>query len=113
VICKLLLVAAALAVGVSVLHAAPLDALARKIASGASSLENKKVAVLTFPYHDEKISSASTLLSERLTTSLVARKELRVLERRLIEQLLKERKLNETGVIDPLTLKVLGQMLDA
>ena len=95
------------------MEASPLDALAKKLARGAASLENKKVAVLAFPYHDEKFSSGSTLLSERLTTCLVARKEVRVLERSLIDQVLKEKRLTETGVIDPRRIKTVGKIFDA
>ncbi len=95
------------------LSASPLDSLAKKLAYGAASLENKKIAVLAFPYHDEKISSGSTLVSERLTTCLVENKKLRVLERNLMSQLLKEKRLSETGVIDPHSLKAIGKIFDA
>ena len=93
--------------------AAPLDSLAKKLAAGAATLDNKKIAVLTFPYHDEKISSGSTLVSERLTTCLVGHKGLRVLERSLLGELLKEKRLSETGVIDPRSLKAIGKIFDA
>jgi hypothetical protein len=95
------------------LSAAPLDSLAKKLAAGASALGNKKIAVLTFPYHDEKISSGSRLISERLTTCLVGQKGVRVLERNLIGELLKERRLAESGIIDPRSLKAIGKIFDA
>lgn len=93
-------------------HAESLDALSKKLAKGAASLKNKKIAVLAFPYHDGKISSGSTLISERLTTLMVDRKGVRVIERRLIEQLLAEKKLDETGIVSQENLKSIGTVLD-
>lgn len=93
--------------------AAPLDGLVKSLSKGASSLKTKKVAVLAFPYHDGKISSGSSLVSERITTGLVGRKGIRVIERRLIEQLLSEKKLSETGIVSHENLKAIGSVLDA
>ena len=94
------------------LQGASLDKVSKTLAKGASNLKNKKVAVLAFPYHDGGVSSGSSIVSERITTSLVGKKGLRVVERRLIEQLLAEKKLSETGVIDQENLKTIGKILD-
>lgn len=94
------------------LHAASLDSLSQRLARGANSLKNKKVAVLTFPYHDGKLSSGSSIVSERLTTLLVGKRGIRVIERRLIKQLLAEKKLSETGLINPESLKAMASVLN-
>ncbi len=96
----------------SVSHADEFSQLAKDLAQGASELKYKKVAVLTFPYHDGRMSSGSSIVSERLTTDLVGKKKLRVIERRLIEQLLTEKKLSEEGVVNQENLKTLGTVLD-
>jgi hypothetical protein len=74
-------------------------------------MEKIRVGLLAFPYHDGRISSGSSIVCERLTTYLVATKGLRVVERRLVQKLLEEQKLNETGVIDPTTARKMGQVL--
>ncbi len=96
-----------------VVQAEPWDDLAKRLAKGATGLKNKKVAVLTFPYHDGRVSSGSTLVPERLMTSLVGKKGVRVIERRLIEKLMAERKLDQTGVINSDNLKAIGTVLNA
>lgn len=93
-------------------QAAPLDSLSQRLARGVLSLKNKNVAVLVFPYHDGKFSSGSSIISERLTTLLIDQKGIRVIERRLIQQLFAEKKLSETGLIDPDHLKEMGSVLN-
>jgi len=66
---------------------------------------------LAFPHHDDRISSGSSIVSERLTTHLASIKGIRVVERRLISKLMEEQKLNETGVIDSSTAQKIGQVL--
>src|SRR3989344_7967396 len=78
----------------------PLDKIAKTLSQGAGSLVNKKVAVLPFPYHDGRDSQGSTIVSERLLTKIVKRNKLEVIERSLIEKVLRELKLQATGAID-------------
>jgi TolB-like protein len=85
--------------------------LANRLASGVHSLKNKKVAVMTFPYHDGKISSGSSIVSERLTTNLVGRKGIQIIERRLIQKVFEEKKLSETGALDPQMAQTIGSIL--
>jgi hypothetical protein len=74
-------------------------------------MDKVRVGLLAFPYHDGRISSGSSIVCERLTTHLVSAKKLRVVERRLVQKLLEEQKLNETGVIDQATAKEMGRVL--
>jgi len=85
--------------------------IAKKLAKGASHLENKKVGILAFPYHNDRISSGSSVVSERLTTRMVNQNKLRVIERRMLRKLLEEKKLSETGVIDQKTAFEMGKVL--
>lgn len=90
-----------------------LKSLSKRLAKGSSALKVKKVAVLAFPYHDGRISSGSSIVPERLTTEMVGRKGICVVERRLIEKLMSERKLDQTGVINTDNLKTIGTLLEA
>lgn len=93
------------------LFADSLDKIAKKISAGAKDLQNKKVAVLPFPYHDGRESQGSTIVSERLITKLAERKKLDLIERSLLEKVLKELKLQSSGAIDEQSAKQIGKIL--
>lgn len=95
----------------SAVHADPLKKMAKVLARGMGNLENKKIAILPFPYHDGAMSSGSTIVSERLTTYLVGKYEVEVIERSLLNKVLEEMKLGETGVVDQETTKEIGNIL--
>lgn len=97
-------------VGASV-WANPVEKLSRQLTKGLSKPTTKKIAVMSFPYHDSKLSSGSSIVAERLTTSLVEKRGVQVIERRLIKKILQEQKLSETGVIDPASAKQVGSIL--
>lgn len=86
-------------------------AFARKIARGAKKLENRKIAVLSFPHHDGQMSPGSTIVSERLTTYLGDYKTISVIERTLLDKVMSEHKLAKTGIVDQETTKELGKIL--
>lgn len=89
--------------------------LFRKMAKELSRSVGKKsaarIGILAFPYHDGRISSGSSIVSERLTTELASQRGMRVVERSLVRKLLEEQRLSETGVIDPGTAKEMGKIL--
>jgi len=89
----------------------PLKKMANSIGKSIRHKDKPRVALLAFPYHDGRVSSGSSIVSERLTTYLVGFKGLRVIERRLISSLLKEQRLMETGVLDRRTAKQIGKVL--
>jgi TolB-like protein len=91
--------------------AGTLERLCSQLVHGQSDIKTKKVAVLSFPYHDSKISSASSIIPERLTTYLVSREGVRVIERRLMQKILEEKKLGQSGVIDESSVKKVGSVL--
>lgn len=93
------------------LFAEPLDKIAKKISAGAKELQNKKVAVLPFSYHDGSESQGSTIISERLITRLVERRKLEVIERSLMEKVLKELQLQSSGAVDEESAKQIGKIL--
>jgi TolB-like protein len=88
-----------------------MNKVAKQLVKKIEKMKTPRVGILAFPYHDGKISSGSSIVSERLTTYLAKRKKIRVVERRLISKILEEQRMNETGVIDPNTAQKMGQVL--
>ncbi|MFH1726120.1 MAG: FlgO family outer membrane protein [Elusimicrobiota bacterium] len=92
-------------------QAGSLKSLARKLQKGLKGQENLKIAVLSFPYHDGRMSSGSTIVQERLTTHLAEDGAAEVIERKLLEKMLAEMELGHTGLIDEKTTHELGKVL--
>jgi len=88
----------------------PLESVAKKLSAGIKAKKSPLVAVLNFTYPRGRMSTGSFLVSERLVTYLV-QDGVPVVERRLISSLLEEKKLRESGVIDPKAMKEIGQVL--
>lgn len=88
-----------------------LDNIAKTICKGAGKIKNKRIAVLPFPYHDGTEAEDSSIISEKLTTKIVQRKKMQVVERSLLEKVLSELKLQQTGAIDQESAKQLGNVL--
>ncbi|MFC1679455.1 FlgO family outer membrane protein [Elusimicrobiota bacterium] len=91
--------------------AGPLKRLAKKVRKGLKGQDNPKIAVLAFPYHDGRMSSGSTIVSERLTTYLAEGGDVEVIERKLLTKVLDEMKLESSGLIDRETTNRLGKVL--
>lgn len=64
-----------------------------------------------FPYVDGKISSGSSIVPERITTSLLGKNKIEIIERRLITKILQEKYLSQTGVVDSTEVKQIGSIL--
>ncbi|MCB4755929.1 MAG: CsgG/HfaB family protein [Elusimicrobia bacterium] len=84
--------------------------LAQQLETGLKVKEGPLVAVLNFSYPRGRLSTGSYLVSERLVTYLV-QDGVAVVERRLIQSLLDERKMWESGVIDPESVKMMSHVL--
>ncbi len=74
---------------------------------------DKKIGVANFSYLDERESGDGNIVSERITTELVRLKKFKVTERKEIEKVLGELKLQRSGAIDADSVKSLGKMLGA
>jgi hypothetical protein len=75
--------------------------------------DGKVIAVPGFSYADGRVSTDGNVVAARFTTELVNRKTMRVVERKEIEKVLGELKLQNTGAIDPESAKKVGLMLGA
>jgi tetratricopeptide (TPR) repeat protein len=74
---------------------------------------DKKIAVAGFSYSDGRDSHDGGVVAERITTELVKAKKFKVIERKEIEKVFEELKLQRSGAIDPNSAKEIGKMLGA
>ena len=70
-----------------------------------------KVAVLEFNYADNKTSQGPAIVQERITTALVQKRVGVVVERKLLDRVMGELKLQRSGIMDERTIKQIGKVL--
>ncbi len=90
----------------------PYKTLAGELLENCEGSE-KKIAVATFNYLDGRQSDDGYVISERITTELVRLRKFRVTERKEIEKVLTELKLQRSGAIGDDSVKSIGKMLGA
>lgn len=66
---------------------------------------DKKIAVAGFSYSDGRDSRDGGVVAERMTTELVKTKKIKVIERKEIEKVFEELKLQRSGAIDATSAK--------
>lgn len=103
--------AAVLAAPVGAQAADTLKKLSGKLERGLKGEPARKVAVLSFPYTDGSSALGSRIVQERLTTFLAEGGSVQVVERQLLQKILDEKKLAQTGILDPRTSQELGRVL--
>ncbi|MDO8804113.1 MAG: FlgO family outer membrane protein [Elusimicrobiota bacterium] len=74
---------------------------------------DKKIAVAGFSYSDGRDSRDGGVVAERITTELVKLKKIKIIERKEIEKVFEELKLQRSGAIDSDSVKDIGKMLGA
>lgn len=89
----------------------PLQKTAKQFQKKMRGLDNPRIAVLSFPYHNGKTSSGSSILSERMTTYMAEYKHGRVVERSLLKKIIEEQHLSEAGVVDSGSAQKMGKIL--
>lgn len=87
--------------------------LARRFAKAAARAEIQRVAVLPFEAVDGSDAREGRLLAEQLTGRLAERSEVMVVERSLLEHVMREARLGRTGALDESKLARLGRLLQA
>lgn len=75
--------------------------------------EGKTIAVANFSYADGRSSSDGDVVAARVSTELIKLRKLKVVERKEIQKVLGELKLQSTGAISPDSAKKIGRMLGA
>jgi TolB-like protein len=90
----------------------PYEDMAAKLSTQASKkLTEKKIAVLSFDYVDGRSSTGGRVVSEKLTNRFVELGEFTVIERGMVEKVMKELEFQNAGTVDPETAKKLGKGL--
>jgi TolB-like protein len=84
--------------------------LATQIATNVSKEKKQKVAILPFRELDGKPTVLGTYISEELVTDLFGIGGLDIVERAMLDRLLGEIRLGQTGVIDPETARKVGKV---
>lgn len=107
---KLTVLAALMALPLSA-RADETDQLAKVLGDAALRRSVKRVAVIPFAGPRGGTSYSGAVLSERLVSRLLQRGGLEVVERPLLESVLKEQKLGLFGIMDPRTAQALGRVL--
>lgn len=84
--------------------------LATQIATEVSKEKKQKIAILPFRELDGKPTILGTYISEELVTDLFMIGGLDIVERTMLDRLIGELKLGQTGIIDPETAKHVGKV---
>ena len=90
----------------------PYEDMAVKLSAKAGKkLSEKKIAILTFDYIDGRSSTGGRVVSEKLTNRFVELGDMTVIERGMVEKVMKELEFQNTGSVDPEKAKKLGKGL--
>src|SRR4051812_21761051 len=84
--------------------------LATQIATNVSKEKKQKIAILPFRELDGKNTILGSYISEELVTDLFGIGGLDIVERAMLDRLLGEIKLGQTGVLDPETARKVGKV---
>ena len=79
--------------------------------SGLKGEQNKRIAILDFETRDPGLDRVADIFRERLTTYIVQSKKAEVIERKLLNKILEENKLEISGIINTETGSRLGSIL--
>lgn len=89
----------------------PYEFLAERLSAPRAGAAASKVAVLPFSYTDRRASDDGVIVAERLLTRLIQEGRLQVVERNLLEKVMGELKLQNSGTVDEASIKSLGRIL--
>jgi TolB-like protein len=85
--------------------------LAEQIAASAAKQQKHKIAVIPFRELDGRTTVLGTFLAEELVTDLFATGNLDIVERSMLDKVMSELKLSQSGAIDPESAKHVGKIV--
>jgi TolB-like protein len=85
--------------------------LAEQIAASAAKQQKHKIAVIPFRELDGRTTILGTFLAEELVTDLFMTGDLDIVERSMLDKVMAELKLGQSGAIDPETAKQVGKIV--
>lgn len=99
------------------LCAAPADAgdfdkLASQLTRGAKAHGSKRVAVLPFQVIGGRGATSGRIVSERLLAPMLADGSVEVVERAMLESVMREQQLQYSGLVDARSVKAIGRILN-
>ena len=86
--------------------------IAKTVVNNISKLPNKRLAVIEFSDLDGNPITFGSLLAERVTTRIVQHSEVKVVERSLIDKILKEQELSVSDITEIESVKKIGGLLN-
>jgi len=88
-----------------------IEDLCNQIAIEMSEYKKTTIAVIEFSDLDGNVSDLGKFLSEEVITKLFLTKKFKVIERQLLNKVIKEQKLQVSGIVDEVSAKKLGKLL--
>ncbi len=88
------------------------DKLASMLSHAAKARGRARIAILPFQVIGGKGSTSGRIVSERLVGPLMAGGEVEVVERAMLESVLREQRLEFSGVVDARSVKAIGKILN-
>lgn len=88
-----------------------IDELNRQIATKVTAKNKTTIAVVEFADLEGNVTNLGRFIAEELITRLHETEKFKVIERQLLNQVIKEQKLTLSGIVDPASAKQLGRVL--
>jgi len=88
-----------------------IDELGHQIATKVTAKNKTTVAVVEFADLEGNVTNFGRFMAEELITRLHETEKFKVIERQLLNQVIKEQKLTLSGIVDPASAKQLGRVL--
>jgi len=90
---------------------AQIEDLCKQISNEMSEFNKTTIAVIEFSDLDGNVTDLGKFLSEEVITKLFQTKKFKVIERQLLNKVIKEQKLQVSGIVDEMSAKKLGKLL--
>lgn len=87
--------------------------LARELTEAGTAVQGKKIAIIPFSYADGRTGATKdgSVISERLTIKMINMHKFEIIERSVLDKVMNELKLQNSGMIDASSAQQLGKVL--
>ncbi|MCM2266823.1 MAG: CsgG/HfaB family protein [Elusimicrobiales bacterium] len=87
--------------------------LARELTEAGTAVQGKKIAIIPFSYADGRTGASKdgSVISERLTIKMINMHKFEIIERSVLDKVMTELKLQNSGMIDASSAQQLGKVL--
>lgn len=98
--------------GARAAEAGDFDKLASQLTRGAKAHGSRRVAVLPFQVIGGRGATSGRIVSERLLSPMLADGSVEVVERAMLETVMREQQLQYSGLVDARSVKAIGRILN-